>query len=71
MLGASWAGIRNRRPTSDELKQLGPGLWLRNALKSFLIFGGAVTGAVFLLGVVDGLSGSPRSSTQASGFGLP
>ncbi|WP_375791483.1 NACHT domain-containing protein (plasmid) [Bradyrhizobium sp. vgs-9] len=55
MLGASWAGIRNRRPTSDELKKLGPGLWLRNALKSFLIFGGAVTGAVFFLGVVDWL----------------
>jgi hypothetical protein len=61
MLGALWAGIRVRRPTRKELQRLGPGLWLSNALKSFLVFGGTVTGAVFVLGlVISNLSGSVR-----------
>jgi len=60
MLGLLWAGLRVRRPTRKELQGLGPRLWLANALKSLLVFGGAVTAAVFFLGLtISAFAGSP------------
>jgi hypothetical protein len=59
MLGASWGGLRSRRPTYEELRNLGPGLWLRNALKAFFLFGGTVACAIFVLGLVTSIFREP------------
>jgi hypothetical protein len=48
--GAMWGGFTARLPTLIESRSVGPGLWIQNALRAFVVFGCAVSISVTAVG---------------------